>query len=535
MFDLGNRYAFLDIGLEHCLRLLPKVLTMFEGLHKDPMELSTYEKAMIAAASVLHDLGLCYQAIFPAPEQSWELIWRERGQNGENLLELALGTDRSACPSLEIKPDMSAPLRHAAEIAFAACGGRCWRRLMENGYEDAVAFDNNRYRPQLLAALLRLADELDMVQERGLSCSALNEIEMPQHEKLYWYSSHFVRGTQIRNPSSGGLEFLVMWEPPGEADGCDVDTIEKLLQVYRVERILSVRDQCNPFLRVSADDPPAVIAEPKLCALRRFGDQELVVLEDLLDFIEVHPVPEIPDEIREIPGLRQVKTIARKYIKTGETGIIHQHVRLCTPFHTDKLIQCRSLVSGSGGGEFVRRLANELCDLPFIIEGAYTHLLALGTTAIRVTSMLSHGLRIPMTYTLEASPFYMRYEWDYVLPANARVLVVDDILGRGTVASKKLRELIDRCSPQHIDFLVVYLVGLKPEIDKSLLETVRFRYLVHYPDVKYYPVIAGNRCRKCHDWSVDPPHESTFLFREPFHSLEQVSNEELRRRHETTS
>lgn len=163
-----------------------------------------------------------------------------------------------------------------------------------------------------------------------------------------------------------------------------------------------------------------------------------------------------------------------------------------TGWHTNRYVKCRDLCSNAA---FVRSLCQQLAAV--YLDRGFTKVLAIGTSAIRVGAVLSHVLGTRFSYTFMgrgdaaarepgAGTEYTKYELDFKVREEEKVLVIDDVLAVGgtmRVVTNKLKSM--GVSAENMHVFTLYKLGDRPDVGKQLAG-IRCDYLAEFPDVQYF-------------------------------------------------
>jgi orotate phosphoribosyltransferase len=214
-------------------------------------------------------------------------------------------------------------------------------------------------------------------------------------------------------------------------------------------------------------------------------------------------MPSFPG-IRELDGMPEFdrfKTRAQQFFVSGG-GTLRGHYRLKTGWHTTSYVRCRELSADVG---FSKGLSQALAR--FYRMDRFTDIISIGTSALRIGSLLSLLLSTRHSFTfgealirgeLAGREHYTEYELEVMVPPQARVLLIDDILGVGSViesVTKKLRGLEE--PPEHTRAFCIYALGDQSGTSVKL-SGVTVDYLVAFPDVVYRKEEPNTRtCEIC--------------------------------------
>ena len=490
-------YKFVDHGLGHSYRVLRKSLELAEIVARTK-SLCVYERVILGMTALLHDIGMQYGKYYPKEKLLPEEIRKRHCELGMKMVDDYLKCDRSVrLPEFVKREDPYLKyLDEAATIAFAHADDKKWQNLCGETFEERAEGTDRFLRPQLLAALLRFGDELDMNSERVSDINLIKvEDYLSPEEKAHWCACYYVSDTRIESPESGGARIEIAWRVPKDASQSKRSGIRTLISQFRlqktteelsrVEKYLVPRGQATlPVINVSMSPNPV----PEY--IDSLPDEVLKYIDSI-----TRPPTEISSQIRPLGNMDEVKRLAVDFFETERPTMFQGHVALRTGWHTNQFLQCRTLVAKRA---FAVGLARALSQDKEFREAHFTDVLAYGTSSIRIGSIVALALGAQLSYTFyEGDPSYMPYERSYSLPPGHRILVIDDILSVGTIANKKLKEVLKKYSPEQLYFFVIYLLGKQTKLDPEIEEKVNIRYLVQIPTVSYYKEGPDGLCEDC--------------------------------------
>jgi len=178
-----HRY-FTDHQIEHSERIIQILDAITAELMGSDRRLNSQEVFVLLASAYLHDVGM-----------QWEKgKYRDSSlaRKDHHLLSYKMIVGSIEEPSRY--PDLGIEQDYVYEIALVSKGHR-QVDLYNGEYDDAVK-RGNRIRLRLLAALLRLADELD-IDERRIYIDLLKVANVPQDSRVHWWKCHYVSGVDI--------------------------------------------------------------------------------------------------------------------------------------------------------------------------------------------------------------------------------------------------------------------------------------------------------------------------------------------------
>ena len=505
IWSKNRLWQFTDHGLPHSHRLLSKVLELSSFLEASPnCELSPYEKLIVVMAGLLHDIGLQYENFVDnsrdgrgilAPQQIRDLHCK---LGLEMIEDTATEDSRNSRkgplpPLLQDQGHRETLLDHASKIAFAHQGGELWTALKGEPFDDRQF--GNSFRPRLLAALLRLGDELDCDVRRVPDIYELQSSRLPTESQMHWATCYYIHDVQV--DTKRGILTLLRWRVPrprGQPDpssGKQATLIEELITTVRKNHIDSEFEQCHGYLlgAVANGGPPAYRVE-------------------LLPPSQVNLLESVPSDVERLLVSRRVTTqvmvdnlrrlSAKDEDRTDAYRLVHPdlyrlHVVLESGTHTNTFLRCRALVTDS---RFCRRLVDLLVE-HYRSEGINS-LCAVGTSALTLATVLAQRLGAELTFTFGGPARKERYdefEWKAHIEPGSTVLIVDDILAQGDIALDNIRYARD-FNPVAIHYFAIFSLGK----DKSALQQspdVPFTYLYDMEDVEYWPRDEDDLCKAC--------------------------------------
>ncbi len=107
----------------------------------------------------------------------------------------------------------------------------------------------------------------------------------------------------------------------------------------------------------------------------------------------------------------------------------------------------------------------------------------------------------------ESRGHYSKYEKGIPVFNGNKLLILDDILGVGSVLHKII-SLIKSCEnpPNLIHTFCIYSLGEK-NIPIESIDDNTVEYLISFPDVQYWKADTNDRCKKCIETSVPSRRE----------------------------
>lgn len=506
-------YDFVDHGVEHSfqdLRLAEEVLAFLPRSRR----LSALERAILGASSLFHDVGMQYGkypcADRPLPKEDVRRLHAELGF--EMIRDALASTFKTKRGGPELSQDATVRwcLDQAAWIGAAHSGEKYFSELAKPYHRERPEGNEALYRPRLLAAALRLGDELHCSYTRIVNFSRMDSPTIAAITKAHWAACYYVNALEVTPTGTGGIVIGIHWRVPRDADVEDQRVIRILLGDFREKRIREEAERVRAWLtttttgtsclvRVEMDESPErTLMEPLPRSVRTYVESNLLpVLSGQRTEPAVRGLGGLP---LADGGVEQLHAEANGFLHSG-LGYATQHTALRTGWHTSKYLRCRDLLTNRA---FVGRLCQVLARRYQELE--VTDLLAIGTSGIRIGTKLAHLLGVRFHYTFnnlrvgtgaQAYGGYTDYEREVAFTQNARILVVDDIVGVGTVLEEVYKQVGEGANSGGIArCFCLYSVG---DMKKALegIADPQVEYLVSYPDVDYTKEGDDGFCEVC--------------------------------------
>ena len=253
---------YTDHTIDHSLRVIA-VLDKLCALVVEP--LTDDETYVLLCAAFLHDIGM-------QQEKSFETDVVRKRYSGEEIAEAV--ADRAKGEAIirewhhligeeRIKYELGHKYMEEELIDEIALVSKGHTKEDLDGYKDGTKA-GQPMRLRLLAALLRLADELDL-DYRRIVLDELKQANIPTESKAHWWKCHYVESVDVHD--DGRIQIVFRFS---EKDGEEVARIVPILVLDRLGRKLhqeGLLDILWPYIRIRLDetpkiDPPAVGKRP---------------------------------------------------------------------------------------------------------------------------------------------------------------------------------------------------------------------------------------------------------------------------------
>ena len=175
---------YTDHSVAHSDRIIENLSLLTEGLINNS-QITPTEVFILLASAYLHDIGML--------DERFNACDLEQIRIHHHELTRKLVMDGTVKLGLELVPNEIIYL-----IALVSEAHR-ETNLGENEY-DEFEYGGTTIRPRLLAALLRLADELD-IDHRRVDLQKIKIMNIPVESVFHWYLCYYVAGVSIKNGS----------------------------------------------------------------------------------------------------------------------------------------------------------------------------------------------------------------------------------------------------------------------------------------------------------------------------------------------
>ncbi len=520
--DLSN---YTNHNIKHSLR----IISIFKKL--DPIyEWINYEKFIFAVAAIIHDIGMQYNKWapekeayphFPKPPLNQKEIRVQHPELGFMLIRQQI----KECKAMKFPPqlcDLSITghknsLHHAAHIAYAHSGTTSLDKLAQEKtilYERK--FDDGKYRPGLLAGILRLCDELDGSYIRIDHPSEIFTWKVDHISTPHWLACLFIESVDV-NIVEQVIEINLNWQVPEGSTKEINQEIKTFIDKFRVakinneiETIKSFFTSCEKLQYIKQVYIKPLPNEPLIYFGFNF-DRRLLSL-----FEKGYKVRDKPSSDKRAESLSDNKKETTKSLISVEIEkeplSLEESLRLWyeqnrdpghfelekQEEHTDTYLNCRTLVSD-------QKLLNSIADKIYKThkENQIQCVLSVGTSAIPLGVILSYRFRCSATFTVSKSKVelekhqnnensesdatvqnYNLVEIKPIYSDNDNILIIDDVISGGTVAGEVLDLLLDNeKTPGKVWHHSIFRLGNRKYLRDE--RVVDYYYIMHIPEVMY--------------------------------------------------
>lgn len=536
-------------GMEHSFDLTQKFIEL------DPIyNWSSYEKLIFGAASLLHDVGMNFNAwkiagedllkefflvppSFPSPE-TW--IKQNHIELGARLAYLHLlkfneeevPDELSGLFSLETDGKQNAFSR-AMHIAFAHSGEEYINRLIkEEATWTSRRVEGDYFRPRLLAAILIICDELTATSKRIKDQRSVFGWDLANTSNVHWASCVFVVENRItvdllieKHPK---INIQMIWRVPRDSGDEVIEKIRIAVEqsrIYRlkqeINRVSEFMNDCNESGFVRPSIRPLVATMPELFYFP--GGKKLGRLTDRILELGKSSTPEIDhivkveervlpqkiqkDDYSKYVGAEIVQALKLFFEENKELD--HWELRYSRE-HTDTYLHTRNIISHQ---DLLETISEKIAEL----TRGYNigSVLGVGTSVISIAVNAAAKLNAEATFTLINTEIwsklqhvsiseplttktigkeYTPFEIIPALPESKNILAIDDIISGGH-AYRSLIEFLFKLGvkAENIFHLPVYRLGTR---SIETLEGInQLEALCHIPEVNYYD--GEHVCPRC--------------------------------------
>ena len=219
------------------IHLLGQILSPLENTHQS---LSEHELFILLASAYLHDVGMQFAkvegiSIDKLTSKEYETIRKRHAEESFDIIlkrvKQSLDRDDFHLPTIEEE--------YLPVIAWVSKGHATefFEEAIQHFQENPATPRNRPVRGKLLAALLLIADELDLQCKRA-KFSETSKFDLSDFSAVHWYKHHYVSHVEIKN---GAVSLTLTF--PEEADEYK-GMIKELIEAKLKAQI----DQVNPVL-----------------------------------------------------------------------------------------------------------------------------------------------------------------------------------------------------------------------------------------------------------------------------------------------
>lgn len=164
------------------------------------MELNVIERFLLAAAAWVHDIGMQSPHVVDSPAKA-NAVRRAHPERSRQLID-----DRT------FQTGLNDPILADAIGRLAHSHGTEFYRVVVDDMDAEQTIRDHRVRLPLLSALLLLADELDLHNERAIA--PIGDVNLPPLSAAHWLKHQFVSAVAFELLADGDVEIVIETAKP---------------------------------------------------------------------------------------------------------------------------------------------------------------------------------------------------------------------------------------------------------------------------------------------------------------------------------
>lgn len=506
---------------------------------------SKYEKLVFLAAALIHDIGMQYNSwgkvVAPYIKKSKkfvELTNEKQRQwhvdHGFMIIDYFLSHSHEklwATPPAFCDPESAmykSILRDALTIASAHSkdhsGKDTYLKKLGKASLQTIGRDTqSQFRFKLLAMMLRICDELDGNHTRVRDFERLFASDITDETRKHWFANIFVHSValDLRQDSNFANKFSIHikinWQIPTNCQKNIKNDIRLIVEKTRLTKLTDEIEKAKKFL---LDHQESHLFFPTY--VEQLGNTPSEIQISLTDQL-IDSVSKIAEQFRppkkintpkKKPSpelklfLESSKPIQEKLQNWFNENKIEGHIMLTGGLHTDTYLHCRNLVADFS---LVHEAATNIHDYFSKLNKRFDCVVGVGTSAIPLAVAIAARFRSSVSFTvapINISPLGKQSGHRSLTLAESRldcfekkqILVVDDVIASGRVASDVIKRIIQSApksdsSSLEISHAAIFRLG---NLDISFEQDFPTRvivsyYITHLPDVAYHEVVGKKK------------------------------------------
>ncbi|MFH2047522.1 MAG: hypothetical protein ABIK92_20535 [Pseudomonadota bacterium] len=233
---------FTNHNTDHSREIIFILSQILKPLESGNTCLSNHELFVLLASAYLHDIGMQFLKWEDIPIENLSEKEYDDVRKKHAVLSSEIILKRAA-KSID-RDDFHLPAslddEYIAPIAFVCKGhsSEYFAKVIEKLRDGHYTPKGRPFRGELLAALLLIADELDL-QCKRVDFKETSKFNLSVHSKLHWFKHHYVDYVEI---SRNAVKITLRY--PTDSDDYEL-LVKELIETKLVEQIKRV----NPFLR----------------------------------------------------------------------------------------------------------------------------------------------------------------------------------------------------------------------------------------------------------------------------------------------
>jgi orotate phosphoribosyltransferase len=531
LWESVNLSFYTDHSLKHSFRII-KYFMLFDPFY----QWSPYERLVFGLAAIIHDIGMQYkywandilvEKGFPDPSTITD---EEIRKSHPELCDKLIALQNDKDPRLIFPYRLCKfghfylnPLVHAKKVACCHSGNKYLQEIYTDDvdWKNRSLYDGNKYRPRLLAIILRLCDELDGDINRIITPERISNWDINPVSKMHWLSCMFIESTDVILDQYNTFHFVLNWQVPSDSTLTERELSKKFIdniRKFKIQQEILLGKECaqkfGEFLQFPFQIDP--IPENPITAVFSVNEDIYQYMnltaskKPILDLYisknqEIQNASTEESESIELPDTNSsLEDKLHKWFERNKKQEGH-YVLLSNGEHTDTYLKCRTLVSN-------QRLLSQITF--HIMETLQRNningincVLAVGTSAIPLAINVSLRLNCSFTFTFSRKKInpsekiskvvggidgkkqdYNLVETIPIVANKSKLLIIDDVISGGSVAQEVLDLLSSmKKMPKAVYHYSIFRLGDR-EITRHKKIGGNYFWAIHIPDVYYaYP------------------------------------------------
>lgn len=507
--------SYTDHGIEHSKSIIGYFLKL-----KPIYEWTKYESVVFAISALIHDIGMQYNKFSEGYRIAFQKYATKLSQDEIRKLHAELGFELIQY-EIKLQAGKHYPndivarntiLDQASYIAASHSENK-YLRLLIKGKPQWRERQHLRYffRPRLLAGILRICDQLDADFCRLIEPDKILNWNLNKTTKLHWYACLFIESVET-TPIDNVINIRYNLQVPENSTDDQIKSIKYLLAKLRESKLRGEINVINNFYErcgelqhirtfnikpISSGDPARIRLAITPNEFSKFLKDSLKDI-DKVKIIDSLDLPISKDKLRydynrklgrnenniidTTPYKKNIVVLETELKNWLEKNKIVDHFELLNGEHTDTYIYCRTLISDPN-------LLLEISEYMYNCHKNHkiNRILAVGTSAIPIVSILSYRLQCSATFTMFniRDLNYYPNEVYPILKDRENILVIDDIISGGKVAEQILNLVVNEMKIKigNVYHQAIFRLGNRDYLHDPRIKD--YYYIIHEPRMMY--------------------------------------------------
>lgn len=546
--DLEN---YTEHGLRHSIAIIDYFLQLDSLL-----TWSDYEKFIFSISALIHDIGMQYNrwgfsvelpSDIPALRLSPEKIRELHHILGFELIEkLIKNGSLSGFPKKMFNHKSQVHLNaifKAQYIAFSHTGDEYLNELISNKKETwkMREYLSEKYRPRLLAGVLKICDELDGNFERIPEPDRIEATDLDETNRIHWFACLFVENIFLEVIDR--ITYIdIKWQAPDQSTDRRKKLIKDFIREHKIMKIqkeISAVDkffeQCNELCHCTFTKNIYIKPLSQEPIFTKFSVKE-DLMENILLYRSTSKKVLVPSKIKgvlqkSISNTKRVDKTTKRLIDKKFDKLLDNwfemnresgHFELISGDHTDTYVYCRSLASNQ---DLLDRITKHIWKIHK--RHNIKNILAIGTSAIPIAVNLSFRFKSFLTYTFWSKKFFdkiyslksnktniikgEKYNFSELMPSirdGENILIIDDVISGGRIVVDILNfiEKLNKKGIGEIYHHAIFRLGNRNFIeDKRITE---YTWTKHIKNIMY--ASSKEECTFCKEGWIFQKEEDMY-------------------------